>query len=80
MLWRKPMKCERCGDEIPFIYDPLSAWQRISGFTGDNGGHYAPHQCSDEAMAAWSERMKKEHPELAPAARELAEKIATGDM
>ena len=79
MVNEPPKKCGICGEVIPFIPEKPCCSCPQHAIIGPARGHYdyANHHCSEEAMAAWSERMKKEHPELAPAARELAEKIET---
>ncbi|MBI3074967.1 MAG: hypothetical protein HYY92_01995 [Parcubacteria group bacterium] len=82
MVNEPPEKCEICGEVIPFIPDApcCSCPQHV--VYGPAQGHYdyANHRCSEEALVALRERAQKKHPDLAPAARELAEKIATGDM
>lgn len=82
MVNESPEKCGICGEVFQFIPQPPCCSCPQHMVMGPAQGHYdyAGHKCSDEAMAAWRERMAKEHPELTPVAKELAEKIATGDM
>lgn len=80
MVYKPPRKCRVCGKVIPFIPIPRQSWE--PPVFGPAQGHYdyAGHECSEEAKKAFSERMEKEHPELSATAKELARKIAAGDM
>lgn len=82
MVYESPEKCGICGEPFLFISRPPCCSCRQHRVIGPARGHYdyAGHKCSAEAMAAWKERMEREHPELSGAAKELAEKIAAGDM
>lgn len=64
MFFHEPLKCGVCGENIPWVPNPplhQCSCQHCT-FVGDTGGHYdiANHRCSDEAKAAFAERMKKE--------------------
>lgn len=63
-LIREPLKCEVCGESIPWIPDPPAHHCSCPNctFVGDTGGRYdyENHHCSEEAKAAFAERMKKE--------------------
>lgn len=68
---REPLKCEVCGESIPWIPDPPAHQCSCPNctFVGDTGGQYdfANHRCPEEARAAYAERIKKELGDTYPA-------------
>lgn len=45
-LYRPPKKCPCCGKLLHFKHRPLSEYQKMTMWVGDNGGEYEKCDCN----------------------------------